>query len=369
MKKFISSKIVFFYFAFMVVLAVVSGYLVHKVSAGTFTPAKLTISDSRASSSGASAGVGVSYQFNMTATAATGIKRVDISFCTTASGTCTAATGMSTTAVQMTSNNLSGSSITTTAPAQNQIQINVGTTATQSPTAVSLLVGNIVNPSTVNTTYYARITTYADVGSTTIDTAQVAFAILDTTSIAVTATVDSTFTFTVAGVGTTSSVNSAATNVTTTAVLIPFGTLTSGSTKIAAHDLTVVSNALNGYQVTVKAPSLPPLSDASNNIDPFTGTNSAPQTWSAPNGSSANVNTGFFGYTTNDSTLGSGTTARFTTGPPKWAGINSIAEEVAYNAGAVTTETTRVGWEIEVNTLQPSGSYTGTVILVATPTY
>lgn len=247
--------------------------------------------------------------------------------------------------------------------------MNVGTTVVQSPTAVSLLFGNIVNPSTVNTTYYARITTYSDVGSTTIDTAQVAFAILDTTSIAVTATVDSTFTFTVAGVGTTSTVNSAGTNVTTTAVLIPFGTLTSGSTKIAAHDLTVVSNALNGYQITVKAPSLPPLTDASNNIDPFTGTNSAPQTWSAPNGSSANVNTGFFGYTTNDSSLGSGTAGRFTTGAPKWAGINSIAEEVAYNSGAVATETTRVGWEIEVNTLQPSGSYTGTVILVATPTY
>lgn len=363
MKKIILSKALFFYCVFMLVLTAISGYVVHKVNAGTLTPAKVTISDSRAS------GVGVSYQYNFTTTVSTGIKRIDIQFCTTASGTCTAATGISTTAVQLTSNNLSGSSITTTAPAQNQIQVNVGSTATQSPTAVSLVFGNITNPSTANTTYFSRITTYSDTGSTTIDDASVAFAILDTTSIAVSAAVDSTFSFTVAGVGTTSTVNGAGTNITTTATTIPFGTLTSSATKIAAHDLTVVSNALNGYQITVKSLISPPLNDGSNNIDPFTGTNTAPAAWSSPNGSSASVNTGWFGYTTNDSALGSGTADRFTDSGPKWAGVTATASEIAYNAGAVSTETTRVGWEIEVNNLQPSGDYTGTVILVATPTY
>ncbi len=363
MKQIITSRALFFYFLFMIIVAVASGYIVHKVNAGTLTPAKVTISNSRAS------GVGTSYQFNATASASTAIARVDIYFCTTASGTCTAATGMSTTAVQLASSNISGSSITTTAPAQNRIQVNVGSPTTQSPLALSMSFGNITNPSTINTTYFARITTYSDAGSTTIDTATVAFAILDTTSIAVTASVDSTFTFTVAGVGTTSTVNNAGTNVTTTATTIPFGTLTATATKIAAHDLTVVSNALNGYQVTVKSETNPPLNDLTSNIDPFTGTNSAPTTWSAPNGSSAGVNTGWFGYTTNDSTLGSGTADRFTNGGPKWAGFSTVPAEVAYNSGAVTTETTRVGWEIEVNALQPSGDYSGTITLVATPTY
>jgi hypothetical protein len=164
-------------------------------------------------------------------------------------------------------------------------------------------------------------------------------------------------------------VNGATTNITTTATTIPFGTLSSGSPKIGAHDLTVTTNALNGYTITVKGTTSPVLNSGGQNIDEFTGTNATPTTWSSPAGSSASVNTGFFGYTTNDATLGTGTAARFTTSGPKWAGTTTSPLEVAYSASQVTAEVTRVGWEAEVNALQPQGSYTGTVILVATPTY
>jgi hypothetical protein len=248
------------------------------------------------------------------------------------------------------------------------ITLTVTTPTTQVVQAVAIPVtAGITNPTTINTTYYVRLTT-RDTGPTTIDTATVAFAILDTTSITVTASVDPTFTFSVAAVTSGGTVNGATTNVTTTATTVPFSTLSSGSTKIAAHDLTVTTNATAGYAITVLSAD-PPLTDVSKNIDTFTGTNATPTTWSSPAGTSASVNTGFFGYTTNDATLCTGTAARFTSGGPKWAGSNTTASEVACSTGGVSAEVTRVGWQAEVNAIQPPGSYSGVVTLVATPTY
>jgi hypothetical protein len=182
-----------------------------------------------------------------------------------------------------------------------------------------------------------------------------------------TASVDSSFTFSLAAV-TTGSVNGQAINVTsgTSASTIPFGTLATGGTKVVAHDATVVTNASNGYQVTVNALANPPLADASNNIDYFTGTNATPTTWSSPAGSSANVNTGFVGYTTESTTL-AGSASRFSSN--KWAGLTTTADQVMYSTTGTTSTTTRLGWQAEVNSYQPEGQYTGTVIVVATPTY
>ena len=161
-----------------------------------------------------------------------------------------------------------------------------------------------------------------------------------------------------------------------TATTIPFGTLSAGTEKVAAHDITITTNAGGGYTVTashsanVQGTGAPLISGATNNIDPFSGTNGTPTTWSAPGGTTANTNTAFFGYTTNDSTLCTGTAARFTSsGGNKWAGSSTVGQEVACSAAGVSSETTRLGWEIEANDIHPAGSYTGTVILVATPTY
>ncbi len=335
------------------------------VQAGTFTPAKVTISDSRASNAS------TTYDFAFTTSDTSSIKQLDVVFCTTASGACTTPTGMTTTGATRASDNVAGTGRTDTFTGNGTLSTVVTTPAAQSTQAVTVSYTGITNPSTTDTTFFARITTYSDTGSTVIDTASVAFAILTSTSIAVSASVDSTFTFSVAA-ATTGSVNGASIDVTsTTANTIPFGTLSNGVPKIAAHDLSVVSNSKNGYTITVKAGASPPLVDGSNNIDEFTGTNASPTTWSSPAGSTANTNTGFFGYTTNDASLGTGTATRFTSsGGNKWAGTTTSPLEVAYSAtGVSSAEVTRVGWQAEVNGLQPAGAYSGTVILVATPTY
>jgi len=261
-----------------------------------------------------------------------------------------------------------GTTKTTTAPTANAFRVVVTTPAAQSTQAITMSFTGVTNPSTADTTSYARITTYSDTGSTVIDGPDaVAFPVLSSTSIAVSATVDPTLTFTVAAVNT-GTVNSASINVTTaTATTIPFGTLTSGSTKISAHDITVTTNANSGYTTTVKGTTAPVLQFGANNIDEFSGRNATPTTWSSPAGTGNSVNTGYFGYTTNDTTLGTGTAGRF--GTNKWAGTTTSPLEVAYSAIGTSAEVTRIGWQAEVNALQAAGAYAGTVILVTTPTY
>lgn len=336
-----------------------------KAQAGTFTPAKVTISDSRAGHAA------TTYDFAFTTTVTSSIKQFDVVFCTTASGACSTPTGIVTTAATRDSDNLAGTGRTDTFTSNGTLSTVITTPAAQSTQAVTISYSGITNPTTTDSTFFARITSYSDTGSTVIDSSSVAFAILTTTSIAVSASVASTFTFSVAAVNT-GSVNGASIDVTsTTANTIPFGTLAASTPKIAAHDLTVTTNSTNGYTVTVKAGADPPLVDGTNNIDAFSGTNASPTTWSTPAGSTANTNTGFFGYTTNDATLGTGTAARFTSsGGNKWSGTTTSPLEVAYSAtGVGSAEITRVGWQAEVNGLQPAGAYSGTVILVATPTY
>jgi len=334
------------------------------LQAGTFTDASLTISDSRAGN------IGTDYDFAFTTTATTAIKQVDITFCTTATGACTPPVGMDVGASPvLDSDNLAGTGRTTTNPTDNNtIRVVVTTPSTQSTQAVTMKFTGITNPTTVNSTFYARVVTYSDEGSTEIDSKAMGAAVLDTNSIAVTADVASTFTFAVAA-ATTGQVNGADITVTdTTDTTIPFGVLSAGVPKIAAHDVSVYTNANNGYTVTVKTLAVPPLVDGSNDIDSYPEPNSLPLAWDSPAGGTANDSTGFFGYTTNDAELGTGTADRFVGN--LWAGFTTSPVEVAYSpTGVSTTETTRLGWQAEVNTLQPAGSYTGTVILVATPTY
>ncbi len=349
---------IFFLGFFVVIGTLISLVVVTKVYAGTMTNASITISDSRAG------WTGVSYNIGFTATQNTGIKEIGFQFCTTASGACSAPAGLSVTAVTLSSNNLSGSGISTSTPSANQINVNIGTSAVTSPLGMFTNFTNAFNPTATNASVFVRINTYSDAaGTATIDQVTVAYGILATNSIAVTASVDAGFTFSVAGVTTSSVVNGATTNIGTASTSVPFGTIAANATYIAANDLTVVTNAKNGYKITVSYPSGSyPLSDGSNGISAFTGTNGSPTTWSLPNGTVANTNTGWFGYTTNHAGVN-----QFSSN--KWAGPLTTAANIANSTVPVSTETTRVGWEIEINGIQPAGNYAGTMVLVATPTY
>ncbi|OGG01745.1 hypothetical protein A2Z33_00190 [Candidatus Gottesmanbacteria bacterium RBG_16_52_11] len=351
-----------------------SRIVIKKVMAsGAFTSAKLVISDSRADATA------VNYAFTMTPTEQRAIKTMDIYFCTNATGACTAPADLDTgTPTIGSTDNINGTGRTAAkiGGLDNTIRVTVTTPASQSAQPITIDFTGVTNTSDDNSSFYARVTTY-DANSAQIDTATVASAVLTDTSIQVSATVESTFSFTVTPVAASSLVNGETTTMEPAENSIAFGVLTAATPKVAAHDLEIVTNADNGYTITVEADADPPLVDGTNNIDKFGGgvfgTNASPTTWSEPAGTIENTNTGYFGYTTNDPTLtdtGDGDD-RFTNTGNEWAGMTTSPLEVAYNAAAPggSGEITRVGWQIEVNTYQPPGSYTGSVVLIATPTY
>jgi hypothetical protein len=355
-------------------------FFIQQTHAADLTHYSVSIGDSRA-------GVATyhNYQFNTPST--TSIKTITFQYCTTASGSCTSPAGMVLTAsptlgtvsgIAGTGYSAAGSSGTCTGSGNTVCTVTLTVTTPSAQTGGATVVVpvslGITNPTTVNTTYFVRITT-KDGSVATIDGPDsAAFAILDTTSIAVSATVDPTLTFTVASVNSGGTVNGATTTVTSTTTTVPFSTLTSNTPAISAQDLTVTTNASNGYTITAShsatTSGAPLQSGAGDNIDAFSGTNASPTTWSVPAGGTANTNTGYFGYTTNDSTLCTGTAARFTSsGGNKWSGTTTLGQEVACSAAGVSSETTRIGYQAEINDIQPAGAYSGTVILIATPTY
>lgn len=343
-------------------------FIAQQVLSASLTSAKVTISDSRASLTG------VTHTFQFTTATSEAIKYVDFTYCTTASGNCSAVSGL-----VLTSGTGSITGIgagTVSSPSANSLRYTVAAPSIiGSGTQVTIPFTNITNPTGPNTSFFVRVQTrLAD--EEVVDNVSVASAVLTSSSIAVTASVGAAFTFTVAGVVSGSGpVNQQTTNITTTQNSIPFGDLSADTPNTGAHDVTVVTNSPLGYVVTVRSATNPPLNDGSNNIDSWSGTNANPSLWddnSGPAGSTPNENTGYFGYTTEDATLSTGTVDRFTSSSGnKWAGLSTTAEEIIYkNSSTLSSgEKVRIGWRVEVNNNQPAGNYSGTVILVATPTY
>lgn len=369
-----SKSVLILILSLTLLVPLISPFFTGKAEAGALSNAKLQINNSQSSATN------VTYSFFFTASATTDIKQIGIKICTQAGAwgdTCTVPTGFSPGSPTLASDNIAGTGRTTSDPnaSGERFRVVVTTPATQGTQAMFLNFTGVTNSSTANTTFFARIRTFSDTGTTEIDYGQVAAATLTSTSIAVTATVDPNFTFSVAGVNSGGTVNGESTTITTAAATVPFGILTTDTPAVGAHDITVSTNAGGGYTVTASHSATitgnPPLvSGATNNIDAFTGSNPSPTVWSAPNGATANTNTGFFGYTTEDATLCTGTVDRFTSaGGNKWAGSTTTGLEVICSAAGVTSQTTRVGWQVEVNGIQPAGGYSGTAILIATPTY
>ena len=178
--------------------------------------------------------------------------------------------------------------------------------------------------------------------------------------VTVTAQIDTTLAFAIAG--------GSCDSGTVTAASVDFATLIPGTAETCTQTLTVSTNANSGYSTTTIANAQ--LTSGSNNIDWAAGSNATPGAWAAPTSTTPNTNTGFLGYHTNDAVLGTGTAARFAPADTyaAWDTANSL--EVSYHDGPVTNEATTITYQIEVNTSQPTGNYSGTTITyVSTPIF
>jgi hypothetical protein len=263
---------------------------------------------------------------------------------------------------------IAGSTITLTtstssgavAASSSVITVRVGTNATVGSTGDA----QITNPSTTGSYEISIGGSMADSGSTRV-------AIID--NVDVTASVDTTFTFTISGVATSSAVNGGATSTTgsTTATAVPFGNLTAGTTSVLAQDLSVTTNAANGFVVTV-AQSQNLLSSTGADIDGFANgayTNT-PTAWTSPSAQVANEATwGHWGLTSEDDL----NTDEF--GTDLWVAASTTPRQIFQNNGpsdGVTANSgrTRVGYQAQVSSLQEAGDdYTTTLTYVATPTF
>lgn len=265
--------------------------------------------------------------------------------------------------VSTTSQNLILTSGTGTIAPNATVTIEVGTNATFG------VAGNaeVTNP-TATTSYEFTVTAgVADLGQTRV-------AIIN--NVLVTANVDTTLTFTVSGMANGQTVNSSPTTTaaTSTSTTLPFGTLAAGVSKTLGQDLTVATNAKNGYIVTVKQ-SQNLLSSTGADIDGFIdgAYTDTPTAWVTPTNNIANENTwGHWGLTSDDtSLLGAGTDFAAN----QWIAASTTPRAIMAHNGPAdgTTQSigkARIGYQAQITALQEAGDdYNTTLTYVATPTF
>ncbi len=195
----------------------------------------------------------------------------------------------------------------------------------------------------------------------------------------VTAAVDTSFTFTVSGVGGggVAEINQYELTGTSTATTIPFGTLVANSASTAAQELSVTTNASYGYAVTVQVDQQLTSSTGAD-IDGFAdgGYTSTPAPWTPPSESISNEDTwGHWGLTSDDATFGlsdpfdaGGTGELFvsaSTTPVEVMRHDGPSDGSTQNIGLA-----KVGYIVEISPLQEAGNdYTATLTYVATPVF
>jgi hypothetical protein len=216
--------------------------------------------------------------------------------------------------------------------------------------------------------YQIPITAGADSGETRV-------AIVNT--VLVSASVDTLFTFTVDGVVGGEVVNTAdTTGGTTTATAIPFGRLVADTASTAAQDLTVVTNARNGFAVTVETDQQL-LSSNGADIDGFIdgGYDETPTAWTPPGATPGQENTyGHWGITTEDPSIGANT-FNVGTGGNRYVSASTTPVEIFNHTGPTDGTgngqgTVRVGYKVEASALQEAAEdYQATLTYVATPVF
>lgn len=249
---------------------------------------------------------------------------------------------------------------TTAVPADTDITVQIGLNAGGT--------NQITNPSTTGSYELTIAGTMTDTGATRV-------AIVDT--VEVTAAVETTFEFTVIGKDSATGVNGTTTTLTSSSTTIPFGTLTAGQIETLAQDLTVATNAANGFVVTVETDRFLESSTGAI-IDPFVdgGVSSLPTAWAAPtNNVNDRTTWGHWGVTSEDlDTVGQRAGAdEFVSN--RFVGVSTtpialFAHDGPADGATAGIGSTTVGYQIEITPLQEAGTdYSTTLTYIATPTF
>lgn len=248
------------------------------------------------------------------------------------------------------------------------VEIQIGTNATFTETGDQ----QITNPNPGSSTSYP-----ITIGGTMDDSGITRVVIID--DVTMTASVDTTLTFNIYGTASSTDINGVDTFATSTATSMAFGTLESGTPKVLGQRLTVETNALNGFSVTIiQDTNLISASGADIDLFVHGDATSTPQIWSAPDPDVADENTwGHYGITSEDNSLSWGAgndpfvsalfTGNFAT--------SSTPLEIFYHDGPTNGSTahegeTEVAIKIEINALQEAANdYSNSLTYVCTPVF
>lgn len=237
--------------------------------------------------------------------------------------------------------------------------------------AQTILIGTTTNPSIGS--YTISIVTKNSAG-VEIEKASVKVYIID--NITVSATVNPSLTFAIAGIDTTGdSINGITTTATSTATQVAFGTLVSNSTSTIAQEISVGTNATDGYVVTVfqdhELRSSGGATIKSFNNAPVGQGSTTPAGWVDPTGSLTNPNTwGHMSVTSDDDSISG---IDYTDG--KVAGMAGTAPLVVMGHDGVADGNTqgigkaRIAYSVKVTDLQQAGDYSNTLTYVVTPQF
>jgi hypothetical protein len=175
---------------------------------------------------------------------------------------------------------------------------------------------------------------------------------------------DPSLSFTINGVQAGTVLNGITTSVATNYTDLPFGNLTFGIPRYAAHELYAATNATYGYAVTMRLVNYLQGLYPSNNIDPFIHPWHLPAVWTEPTGTIPNDNTGWIGANTTDTRLEGWSDAA-----QKFGAVSQSPQIVMLSDQADSGTTIHVTYALEVNILQPSDEYSGSVQYLITPRY
>lgn len=232
----------------------------------------------------------------------------------------------------------------------------------------SITITGVRNPG-ATASYLINVGSYTNVAALK-EQANVQVAIVQ--SVVMSAAVTSNLVFAVAPVASGTTINGITTNGTSSTSTIPFGSLTAGAKRMIGQELTVTTNATNGFTVTVEQ-NQDLLAGGGAKIDPFIdGTASTTaQSWVGPTPVLGSLNTyGHMGFTTSDTSLAG---AAF--GADKWKGfVGTTPAEVMYNTGPADGLAAHVGkaqvvYGVQISALQEAGDYTNTLTYICTPRF
>jgi hypothetical protein len=345
--------------AFALVLFLVPNLGIH---AATLTSSSLAVADPRPSA------LSTNYTFTTSGvtTGAPGtIKCIKESYTDTSVGS-TVPTGMSTNGGGVTFDTAGSNYMPTPAawalakPANGVLQLtNAAGEIPAAATSRKISINGVTNSSVADTKFFLKFQTFnnTDCATSPVDSTTVLFILTNGSTLSL--TVDPTLTFTVNAVGAGQACNGAVSTAPSTATTIPFGSVSAASNAVVCQDLQAATNATNGYTIYTRYTSAPtnPLAQT---IASTTGTNAAPSAFPA-------AGTEAYGYTTNDSTLGTGSPNRFISN--LWAAMSTTNAEVAYEPNGVNSTTYRVGHQVGVSLVTHPGTYTTTIIYTCTPIY